>query len=858
MKWNFSKIINKKYLLLLSILLGFSSVSWSQIRIIHSPIFFAKANTAIEISVRVDGGVTAADEMRIYFRIQNEESYEYLVMENFGDEFRGSLPAQTQEVGQIEYFLSLVQGGNVHTLPEANPYYEPFEIQITPGEARQEIAPPLQPILSQPAADQLALIEEKYLILTPENGERVEMEDLVIAVSIFFEPGEIDLLKTRLLIDGVLVQPELSENLITYVPPRVSEGQHEIDLYFVHPDGKDYQPVRWRFQAVSAARGGMRTLPLIANASGNIYTETRSDKYSGNRLDYSLIGGQFRGRQGSVRYGTRFYVTSLEDKGFQPRNRFLVWVDTKLLDIYAGDTSPRLSELMLWGKRVRGVNAQLNLKFINFDFVMGQTYRPVNATLIRDFVFDPITGDTVKTNTGAYLKQDRVSRYGTFKQNLLALKTTFGSVTGSHVGISVVKVKDDINSVQNGLKPKDNVVVGSDLQFFFLNNRLRWKSEIALSLLTDDISSGALSKADIDSLTGEDIPFDPADYEKYLTWNTSTIPIDPTTWSSLAFTHTFNLRFFRNSFTLKYKSIGSAYNSLGNPFIRKNLKGLFINDRVRLWQNRVYLTLGYEKYEDNFKQDDGNPILDLETKQFGLNFFPGPGLPNLNLNYRSYQRDNGVVNFAPTDPVDDREDNTTNQLTFNMSYDVDVFNLKHNISLNYITLDKSDAFSGNRPAAILPLGINNDIQSFSIQTRFNIPLRTTISYTNNDNSFLGGMNLFKFSSFNFRGDYRMFQDKLSLYSGFRRFSASGGTTSSFPGGSAFVIDYSKTQFDLGGRLTINRRHNFIIDLSTIDFADNGSSTLTFDDPITGLPTQTVTLNPSFKDYLIRFRYEMQF
>ena len=391
------------------------------------------------------------------------------------------------------------------------------------------------------------------------------------------------------------------------------------------------------------------------------------------------------------------------------------------------------------------------------------------------------------------------------------------------------------------------------MQFSFFNNRLRWKSEIALSVLTDDISGGPLSKADIDSLTGEDIPFDPADYEKYLTWNISSIPIDPTKLSSLAYTHTFQLRFLRNSFTLKYKSIGSAYNSLGNPFIRKNLKGLFINDRVRLWQNRVYLTLGYEKYEDNFKQDNDKPVLDLETKQFGVNFFPGPGLPNLNLNYRSYQRDNGVVTF---DQVDDREDNTTKDLTFNINYDVTLLNLKHNISLNYITLDKSDAFSGSRPVEIFPfpLGINNDIQSFSIQTRYNIPLRTTISYTNNDNSFLGGMNLFKFSSFDFRGDYRMFQGKLSLYSGFRRFSASGGTASSFPGNNTFIIDYSKTQFDLGGKLTINRRHNFIINLSTIDFTDNGSSSFT--DPTTGL--QTVTINPSFKDYLARFRYELQF
>ena len=44
-------------------------------------------------------------------------------------------------------------------------------------------------------------------------------------------------------------------------------------------------------------------------------------------------------------------------------------------------------------------------------------------------------------------------------------------------GISALKVKDDIDSITGGTRPKDNVVGGADLFVSFFNGRLRWKSE---------------------------------------------------------------------------------------------------------------------------------------------------------------------------------------------------------------------------------------------------------------------------------------------------------------------------------------------------------------------------------------------
>jgi hypothetical protein len=268
---------------------------------------------------------------------------------------------------------------------------------------------------------------------------------------------------------------------------------------------------------------------------------------------------------------------------------------------------------------------------------------------------------------------------------------------------------------------------------------------------------------------------------------------------------------------------------------------------MRLWQNRVYLTLGYESYDDNFKAEDGNPTIALRTFRGGLNVFPGPGMPNFSLNYRSYNRNNDIDAVGTTD---NREDNTTNELSANLSYDLFLFDLDHTLSVSFITLDKTDDFESTRVVGSLPIGIDNEIQSVSLRTRFRQPLVTTISYANNDNSFLGGLNAFKFKTLDLRAEYRLLQDRLSLYGGYRWFDAEGENEAQTLGVGNTVIDYTRNQISFGGRFGITARSFFVFDGSSIDFSDNGG---TID-----LATGQLIPNESFKDYSFRFRLETRF
>ncbi len=819
--------LSGKCLILFLVSLVITPLSYAQIRLIHDQILQAEENKPIEIMVQVDGEFTTGDEMRVYYRVSGEDSYEYVVLDNIGNEFRGNLPAFPFFADKIEYFFSFIIGSELITLPVSNPYFNPFSIQITPRSETDTTPPTVETPAVTPQANQ-DLSDEDYLVLGPEPGEKVEPEDVFIAVSVFLDASAYDSTRSQLFLDGSEVAAEISSDLITYSPVLLPVGAHTIQVNLFDANGNPYKPIQWNFQVTgtqaAVARGATASRPSSKNVTGSVYAESKVDKYSGIERKNHQIGARIRGNSGKIKYGSRVYMTSLEDKNFQPRHRFLFWVETGIVNLYVGDTSPRFSQLMLWGKRVRGFEAQLNLKFINFDFVMGQVNRSVSP------------GTTSS---------------GTFERNLLGLRTSFGSGKNFQFGLSAVKVKDDVDSISGGFRPKDNVIGGADLLISLFKNRVKWKTEIAGSLLTNDISSGPLTKQDIEDLIDTDVGFDPADYEDFLVINLSTTPLDPTDFTSGAFSSSIQIRAARHDFRIKYKRIGAAYNSLANSFLKSNVRGLRISDRVRLLRNRVYLNLSYENYDDNFKAEDSNPIVTLQTFRGGINLFPGNGLPNLTVNLKSYNRDNQITDIDIINGIefDKREDNTTTDVTVSLNHDFVLFDLDNTINISYVTMEKDDAFKNSRLGNSFPTGINNDIQSFSLKTKFRQPFVTRISYAENKNTSLGGLSQFKFKMLNLRAEYKTLQNKLTLYAGYRRFEAGGGTGALNPGADELVIDYTKNNLNFGGRIDVSAKSALVFNGSIIDFSDNGGLT-----DSNGQFTQ----NNSFKDRTFRIRFESRF
>ncbi len=855
--------------------LVWATVGGAQIKIVHIPQAFVEENVPIPIEVRLENDGTRTDQVRVYYKRLKEASFRYVELQPQGDAYKGELPAQPISAEKLQYFIMVLpRSGGPVTYPEVNPYYRPFEIQIVPKETiheeRQKGPLPVQrahrapvktaeknpPPAPKPGKTFPVLAPADYLILTPEPGSTVDPGEVVIAVSIRADSGTVDPAKTVLSLDGRPLSLEKSDFLLSATPEISSPGKHVVTVTFRNPAGKPFRPVHWTF-AVSSPK--LTTAQLWQKRThGRVFVSSRQERVSGRTLTDNRLGGQVTVSKGDLQVGTRFNLTSQEDPHYQPRNRFLFYLRSPWAQMQLGDTSPVFTELMLRGKRVRGLNTMVDAGVFHLNVVTGQTYRAVEGKAYTDFRINPITGDTTYIDpvtgdslSAKFVRENKIAQYGTFAQNLLGLRMALGKPSGFLWGLNLLKVKDNVHSIRKGNRPKDNLVVGTDFQLSLDKRRFYWKTEAAFSVLTEDIASGPISKVEVDTTFKTDLPLDPQKLQKWIILNASTVPLDPTHFSSLAVLSRLQLNYFQNFVSLEYKSIGAAYFSLGNSYLRRNIQGLFASDRIRLFENRFYLNLGYEDYADNFTRVDNNPATRIRTFRSGLNYFPGAGLPNVNLSFSHFGRNNGVTTLDSSAGylVDTREKNGANQVTFNVNYAFDAFHLRHRLHYNLIQMSKVDAFARSRQPFFYPIGMKNWIHYLTLETTYHGPFKSILGIATNRNQYQGGLNRYNFDTANLRVEYSPLQRSLFGYWGLRFYRANG-LVKNLTGAKLAKIDFQKYQIELGGRFEPWPRHALSLDASWILFEDHGGRYV----PDTG----NLVPNASHHDYLFQVRYDYRF
>jgi len=843
----------------------------------HFPATSGIAGKPISIEARVIAPGRNVVYLRLYFKSLRDQAFKFVDMRPAAQGYLGQIPAYAVRAPAVQYFLvALLSDRSVINYPMRNPYGQPVEVLIrenaessietqpapkpeqkpsppenkTPIEASPRLLDKIEklerPVAAAPASSgEISLAS--ILILSPEPFSAVAPAEAVIAASFMTETA-VDSSSIKILLDGrnVTSQAEVSPTIVSYTPEQIEGGEHTATISARDVNGQAVGPINWRFKVSDGAKEAADELSKN-RVSGMAYVEMRREKFDTTNVNNNNIGADLSGNTGPLQYSASAYFTSLEDAALQPRNRFVISAGFPWLNVTLGDATPYYNELILWGRRVRGLQAGLNTGWINFDVITGETVRQVEPL----YVVNPVSGQKIR------------QRFGTFKQTLLGLRPSFGSPAkrGFHWGFTLLKVRDDkkslssqdsSNVVQSGrVTPRDNLVVGTDLGLALDRRRFEIKASGAWSLLSSDISSGALDADSLKKISDVDLPFNPQDFEKWFILNESTSPLDPRGKTSLAYQFTFNFNYFNQFLTAGYKQIGSEYISLGHSFLRSDIRGFFITDRWRMMRNRVHLTLGLESYDDHFNTIDQRPSTRLNTWQFGVAVFWDPSLPSLNFNFRNHNRDNNldtslVRNFAP-------EDNATRDLAFSLNYDFNALNLDHTVMLNLTNSDRVDnirsAISGN---------VASNLKAISVRTRFQMPLSSTLTFATNDNDIAGGQNLFKYNMFSGRLDYDFSQPgtqpsglQIRAYGAFSSVSASGGTspTAAVPAGTINVIDYNQTGFQFGGALQYGEKHEFTLDVNLLNYKDRGGVQTIAG----GVPTFTST-NPSFKNSLIRAYY----
>jgi hypothetical protein len=795
------------------------SAAIAQTQLVHFPINSAIVGQDIQMEARLEGARVREIYVRIYYKLPEENSYRFVDMQPDINKWIGAIPGIDVEGERIEYFINaFLTNQTVLTFPQYNPYNQPEEVQLFPAKKPQRMLP------SEDSGESLqqsldSAIDSPLLLLSPEPNENIKENDLLFAVSLSGGGIQTDPKSIQIFLDGTNITRlcKISNYMATFEPKKVPPGQHWFKIVAKNINGTPIEPLVVNFTVAGEMQTNIRS-----DFRGHAFTDLRDESISDQDYSFNMAGGDFNGRYGVLQYSGKFLFSSLEDPAYQPRNRYSFSLKTKVLGVEGGDTYPRMNDLILWGRRVRGVSGYIHLGLINVDAVVGETYRGIEGN-----------------GTGIGISK-MVSSYGKFAQKLIAVRPSIGSGRNFQIGISLVKIQDDTSSIKYGALPKDNIIVGPDFKLAFDRGRFTLSATSAISLLTDNTFGGALTMEEISDITGEpvDLPVEPKEFEEYFILNDSTIPLDPRKQTSVAYNVKLTMRYFRNVMQVGYKSIGAQYTSLANPWIRKDIEGFYFNDRLRLFKNRLYLNFGFENYIDNFSDYSANPALDLKTFNYGFSLYPGNMLPNINISLKNYVRNNDISQLelpplayaAVIDTLDNREKSLHRDLAIQLNYDIYVLNLNHSLMVNYISSEFLDDFNSSRNYS---QEFSTDMRMFTLATRYQIPLKTSISYATNSNLSAGGSSEFNYDMYSVAAEYSLFRDKIKTFSEYR---VTSSKSTAF-GGTGPQID--RSHFRLGSMVNIGRRHTLTLDANIISYTT----------------TSLANQSSNYSDRVLRLRWE---
>lgn len=787
-------------LLLGAAFLFLAATLYAQGQILHTPpqsLFPGQDN---EVEAILEGTAAGVREVRLLYNRADVTGFVETPMEYRNGYYVGTIPAEYITEAGVRYLIvAELNDGSMLTYPEQSAYDQPVFLSVerasgqTPSQQTEATSKDTAP----------RNVAGRELILSPGPGTTVPREEVLVAVTLFSVPS-VDTASVMLLVDGVNVTryAMVGSDLVTYRPSEIVPGLHTVEMQFADTTGQSFTPVSWRFQVAGAAAEGHAGIDV----DGDLYVVNSYSRIRNRYENVNKLGGNIRTTIGGAVLRGNVYLTSRENTRYQPRNRYMFELNSARMQTQLGDFYPQFSRLGMWGKRIRGLNTRLHLKPFHLHVVYGRSQRlveglPAAATLIEQ---------RQGYNWG-------VEDY-TFGRRVLGIRPSVGNGQTFEFGLSFISSRDDTLSVLNalpdsvngnfswrGTTPKDNVLVGSDLMFAFDKRRITWVSSAALSWQNDNIFGGALSRNDtlqlgsgfnlpIDELNMDPskyswifilndnirpfLPFptsvttDPADTSAYLV-NFS--PLHFNEYSSLAYETRLTLQYFRNTFSLQYRRVGPEYSALANPYLRRDVAGFELSDRIPLLRNKLHLTLRYQDYAENLSREEAAQI-SSNTLSAGIVFYPGQGLPVINLNLNQYHRANALDPFQapgifPEQPViDNRINNRTYSSAVTLSQPVNLFGRQHDLRLSYMRSNNTDLVE--REANYPRMGYSLSLISLEFQSRLSSSLATRVAYHINDSETPGSQA--RYQSLALGGMYQLLQDALQL-TGTLRLAQNAGT-----------------------------------------------------------------------------------
>lgn len=602
-------------------------------------------------------------------------------------------------------------------------YY--FIVDLTSGE--QETYP-LGVLEGQAAPLELTVSaksekDKEIIVLSPAPGETVPIEDLFISVSLIKAGQSINPAATKLFLnnnditDKMLLAGDLILFYSNNFPGTVTEGAQSLRVEVFDSTGNLYHSITSNFSAVKEKYLSAAAKKFSYRA--DFIGESRNENYAEESKWYNNLTAELTGRYDDWRFRGYAYVTSEEDKTVQPQHRFSASAKNNWFNLRVGDSYPQFPNMIMTGKRLRGLSGGINLGFFNIDAVYGEITREVEGSIIERY------SDTSVVFGGSIIKIDPAKHdgysyakvnLGTYSRDIFAVRPSFGSGQTFQFGLTYLHSKDDHKSIEFGQRPQENAVFGTDLKLSLDSQNILLTGQAAFSLKNSDISKGELTDAEIDTIFGGDDSFVNIDPEtvknikkilgSFITVNENIGPLNPGELSSLSAETALQLNYFQNTFKATYVYRGNDYYSFGQDYLRRDVKGFNFADRIRLLDNTLFVTLGFEKLQDNL-QGTKLATTDYTTLNTSVSYFPRTNFPSITLGYTRYDNGNDA---DPNDPklMTSYVDDVTNKFLARLGYNFTA-GIRHNSSLNFITSSREDKsiYNGDAKYISTSLSLNS-------------------------------------------------------------------------------------------------------------------------------------------------------
>lgn len=643
------KIVSLRVIFLL---LLFSHTILANSRFIKEVFAEYSSNEYIKVSIQVNS--LFSEKIKKGFLVLNQGSsiIKYDLKKNWDQSLIAMVPLKVFTNSSRIYFQFLDTYNQMIYYPE-----------IQEGER------PLNPL------DILPDDELQVEIISPEPNSQILPEDASIVVSYLAIKDKIDAQKTQILFDNLDVSKyvEKYEDFFVFNPPRIRPGWHNVKVVFFSPRNQILGTRSFSFEVIEPNKSTSYSTQR-KNYSGRFFINNRYESFQDNAFnkDFFYTGLKVQGTQNKLSWGINLLVSNQESSRKQPVNQYGAHLKYSLqpdiyLDMKIGDAFPYYDDLFFFGQRNRGIQTSLKIKFFSFDFIKGMLKRDIEGSV-----------DT----------QGNILAYGIYKREMTGFIPAFHITSHATTKFYFLHFKDVVNSIEYGLNPEENAILGISQSFNADQNRIYTNIQFATSLFNRNIKSGNIPFDTVKNYISDLSNSDKKYYDlakKFITVNENLIFSLP-----YALKAQLHLNYFKNRFMAQYQYIMESFQNLGNPFLLRDIKGITLRDNMQLVTGKLFLTLNYENLQTNFQDENQNPT---HINTFGgmLSFYPGEAYPSLSLGVNSSNRNNNT-DFQPGSFLF-AENNKNTSLNFSTNYNFITGNIKNNVTLTFINYLKDDKIS---------------------------------------------------------------------------------------------------------------------------------------------------------------------